>query len=186
MLTCPHCQNRIQEDSSTCPHCALSLEGAISLLGPVPLLNRGLTDSTQTLSEKQKKSVTTALKRLEQNFPAHKLNIAICHFDSKFDLSTQLFWLFNTAGLSPQTSQLDSNQDILLALDPENQRLGLMIGYGLEPFIPKEVIASLLELARPALEEDDPHNAILLIIKKLAVLLTNASQTARKTLGLYP
>ena len=184
MLTCPYCQNPVLENSPSCPKCSLSIAGATTLLGPIPLLNRGLTDTTETLSEKEKRGIKSAITKFERTFPDSHLNIVLRDFASQFNLSTHLFWLFNTAGLSPQSSQNEANRDILMGLDPSNGRLGLMIGYGLEPFIPKEAIAPLLEVGRPLLEEGKAAEAIHQMTKQLAPLLRKASQEARETLGL--
>lgn len=160
------------------------MEGATALLGPVPLLNRGLTDTTETLSEKKKKAIKAAIAEFERTFSQSNLNIVLRHLDPKFNLSTHLFWLFNTAGLSPTESKFEKNQDLLLALDPAIGRLGLMVGYGLEPYLESKAIAELLESARPQLEAGQAAEAILDLVKKLKVLLTEASQAAHQTLGL--
>lgn len=183
MLTCPYCQKPVLEDSPSCPACSLSLQGANALLGPVPLLNRGLTDTTETLSDREKRSLKRAIAQLERTFPQSHLNIVLRHLEPKFNLSTHLFWLFNTAGLSPQEAKNEQNQDILLGLDPSNGRIGLMVGYGLEPFVPSEAITQLLECARTELEEGQFADALQLLVRKLIVLLTNASQQAHKALG---
>ena len=184
MLTCPYCQNPVLENSPSCPKCALTIEGATTLLGPVPLLNRGLTDTTETLSNRENRSIKSAIMKFERTFFESHLNIVLREFDPKFNLSTHLFWLFNTAGLSPQSSQNEANQDILLGLDPRSGRIGLMVGYGLEPFVPQEAIATLLEGSRPLLEEGKTAEAIQQIIKKLSVLLRETSRQTRETLGL--
>ena len=184
MLNCPYCQNPVLENSPSCPKCALSVEGATTLLGPIPLLNRGLTDTTETLSEKEKRNLKSVIVKFERTFSESHLNIVVRDYDAKFNLSTHLFWLFNTAGLSPQSSQNESNQDILLGLDPFNGRLGLMLGYGLEPFVPTDAITALLEESRPLLEEGKAAEAIQQAVKKLTVLLRKTSRHARETLGL--
>lgn len=184
MLTCPYCHKPLTENCPSCPACNLSVEGATTLLGPVPLLNIGLTDTTETLSEKQKKSINSAIRHFEHKVPRSRLNIVLRHFDPQYNLSTHLFWLFNTAGLSPTESQFEKNQDLLFALDPSNGRLGLMIGYGLEPFVPQQAITDLLESIRPLLETNNTADAILDLIKKLPAVLSKASQEARETLGL--
>lgn len=184
MLSCPYCQAQVEEDSPACSSCSLSVEGATTLLGPVPLLNRGLTDTTETLSNRQTRAIKAEISRFEKSHPQSNLNIVLRDFDPAFNLSTHLFWLFNTAGLSPQDLQNEKNQDVLIGLDPVQGRLGLMIGYGLEPFIPKDAIHSLLELARPQLEEGNPSEALTLVTQKLSTLFNNASRTAREALGI--
>lgn len=184
MLTCPFCRKPVNEDDSACEACALSVEGANALLSPVPLLNRGLTDTTETLSEKEKKSLKKAIASFERAFPESHLNVVLRHFEPKFNLSTNLFWLFNSTGLSADEACLEANQDILLGLDPNNGRLGLMVGYGLEPYVPGEAITSLLQTAQPALEEGKTSEALHLLIRKLATLLSNSAQAARETLGI--
>lgn len=184
MLDCPFCQNPVLENSPSCPKCSLSIEGATALLGPVPLLNCGITDTTQTLSNKHRRHIKSATANFERSFPDSNLNIILRDFDPKYNLSTHLFWLFNTAGLSALSSKNEENQDILLGLDPSNGRLGLMVGYGLEAFIPKETVTALLETARPLLEQGKLAQAVLQVIKKLIVVLNNASAATYETLGL--
>lgn len=184
MLTCPHCQKPLAEDAPSCPSCSLSLEGVTALLGPVPLLNRGLADTTDTLSRKQQKSIQSAITQFERTFPHSHLNIVVRELDPQFKLSTHLFWLFNTAGLSSSDSQFEKNQDLLLILDPATQRLGLMVGYGLEPFLSSEAITEFLASARPSLEAGQPAEALLGLARLLPRFLTKASAAARQSLGL--
>lgn len=184
MLTCPYCQHRVQEDSPHCPSCSLSVKNAASILGPIPLLNPGLTDIVEILSKKQTKQIRSSISTFQSAFPYSQLSIVLHTFDPKFNLSTQLFWLFNSAGLSTEENQLEKNQDVLIGLDPASNRLGLIIGYGLEPYISQNSLSALLELARPDLEEGSPTKALQLVIKKLAALLNNSSQAAKEALGI--
>ncbi len=184
MLSCPYCQKPVREDDPACPSCSLSVEGASALLGPVPLLNRGLTNPNETLSPKEVSNLKRAITSFESQFPHSQLNIVVQNFDSKFNLSTHLFWLFNTAGLSSQQSKNEDNQDLLLALDTHNDRLGLMVGYGLEPFVQRVDIVALLEAAQTDLEQKKYHTAILTIVTKLPEFLRTACENAHQALGL--
>jgi len=186
MLTCPNCQTRIQENSSSCPspNCLLSLQAVNSVIGPVPLLKNGLNDSGGLLNQKQWKSINAAVERFNKNMEPTRINIIIQNFDLRFNLATQLFWLFNASALSSNESRLGENHDILLGLDPQNGRVGLMIGYGLEPFVPKNALDEILKQAHPQLEAAQHPEAILQIIKQLTILIRNCSAVAKEALGL--
>ncbi|WP_411844840.1 TPM domain-containing protein [Roseibacillus persicicus] len=172
------------EDALSCQSCSLTIEGAASLLGPVPLLNRGLTDTTETLSGRERRALEGAMTRFEKIHPASRLNIVVRSFEPEYNLATHLFWLFNTAGLSPSESQQEKNQDILIGVDPQQQRVALMVGYGLEPFLKKEEIVELLETARPLLEQGKLAEALQVVIRGLHPLLQQASIQAHEALGL--
>ncbi|WP_189568321.1 TPM domain-containing protein [Roseibacillus persicicus] len=172
------------EDALSCQSCSLTIEGAASLLGPVPLLNRGLTDTTETLSGRERRALEGAMTRFEKIHPASRLNIVVRSFEPEYNLATHLFWLFNTAGLSPSESQQEKNQDILIGVDPHQQRVALMVGYGLEPFLKKEEIVELLETARPLLGQGKLAEALQVVIRGLHPLLQQASIQAHKALGL--
>lgn len=186
MITCPACQAPLQENSPACPspNCQLSLERVDRALGPVPQISPGLSDTVSLLSSKKKKSINAAIHAFERDLSPYYLHVVIRNFDPKYNLSLQLFWLFNKAGLSPVEHKLADNYDLMLGLDPVGNRLGLMIGYGLEPFISKETISTLLEEAAPSLEKNNPEEAILTALKSLRTLLQTASNSAKTTLGL--
>ncbi len=184
MLICPYCRKAILEDSPSCPSCSLTIEGATKILGPVPLLNRGITDLTDSLSVKERKKVNRQLRRFESTLPGSELNILIKEFDPKYSLSTHLFWLFNTAGLSPEEKSQSNNQDLLLGIDPIHGHVAITVGYGLEPFLNADSMKRALEEARPFLEKGEYLNAINFIIQSLITLMIQAASNAAITMGL--
>lgn len=184
MLSCPYCTKPLAEDSPTCPACSLSLDAATSLLGPIPLLNRGLTDTTDTLKKRERRAIQSAITRFERRHPGTYLNVVLRPFPTEFNLSTQLFWLFNTAGLSTIESKLEKNHDILIGVDPSFGRMALMVGYGLEPFVSKESVIELLESGKSALEQGQYGEALQKVIRGLHPLLKQAATQAFETLGI--
>lgn len=186
MLTCPHCRKPIQEDSEVCPHpdCQFSLAGIHSILSPLPYLNKGLTDTLGLLEEKKKNEIHKAVASFGDNHAPCNLHITIKEFDPNFNLSVQLFWLFNKAGFSSIEARVAANQDILVGLDPNRGRIGMMVGYGLEPFVSEKAMNNLLAQAQPLLESNQFEEALLQITKNLPILLKACAQSANTTLGL--
>lgn len=184
MLSCPFCQGELTEHTSQCPSCDLTLASATQILGPIPLLNQGLTDLAGTLTAREVKMIQKALRRFQGKFPEAQTHVIIRQFQEECNLSTHLFWLFNTTGLSPQEQRNGRNRDILIGLDPVAGTLGLMVGYGLEPFVKKEDLHAIIENARPLLEEAKVAPALKLVIHDLEETLQRALTRAKAALGL--
>ena len=171
----------MEEKSPSCPQCSLSLQTCDAILGPVPLLNRGLTDLTESLNKGEAKDLKAVISRFEQAFPSSQLNIVLRDFNIDFNLPTQLFWLFNKSGLSPIDHKGAKNQDFLIGLDPSTGRLALTVGYGLEPFFKTDTIAELLESARPLLEKGKIAVALKQLIGELSQTLPRLAREAQAT-----
>jgi len=101
-------------------------------------------------------------------------------------LEVQVFWLFNTAGLFAEDTKGGRNHGILLVLDPPHGRSGLMIGYGLEPFVSDEAMDRLLELAEPSWQRGDYPGGILVVLRNLGTLLESISAALPDALGIPP
>lgn len=184
MLSCPFCQGELTEQTPQCPGCDLSLERATKILGPVPLLNQGLTDLVSALSMKEAKNLTKEIQRFQRKFAATQIHIIIRQFQEDCNLATHLFWLFNSAGLSPQEKRNGRNYDVLIGLDPIAGTLGLMVGYGLEPFLKKQDLNAAIESARPLLEEGKLASALKQTIQEIGTTLQRALEEANLALGL--
>lgn len=184
MLSCPFCQGELTEQAPQCPSCDLTLERATKILGPAPLLNQGLTDLVGALSEKESKRLTKELLRFRKKFEAGQIHVIIRQFQKECNLSTHLFWLFNSAGLSPQEKRNGSNHDILIGLDPASGSLGLMVGYGLEPFLKKQDLRAIIENAKPLLEEGQIASALQQTIHEIGATLQRVLKEADQALGL--
>ena len=186
MLTCPHCQTPVREDSPICPapDCKFSLEGVQPLMGAVPLLNVGLTDLSYTLSDRGKRTLKVAIERFERELMPSNINVVINKFDPRYNLSIQLFWLFNSAGLAPPENRLTNNKDVMIGLDPELGRIGLIVGYGLEPYVSQEAITSVLKNTTPLLSEGEYSEALVQLIEHTKILLNNCSRISKEILGI--
>lgn len=184
MLSCPFCQGELTEHTSQCPSCDLTLASATQILGPIPLLNQGLTDLAGALTEREVKMIQKALRRFHGKFPEAQTHVIIRQFQEECNLSTHLFWLFNTTGLSPQEQRNGRNRDILIGLDPVAGTLGLIVGYGLEPFVKKQDLDALIEKARPHLEGAKLVFALKQVIHDLEDTLLRSLAQVNEALGL--
>lgn len=105
-------------------------------------------------------------------------------FDRQYPIATHLFWLFNQGGFCASDRKGGKNNSILLGLDPKQGRIGLIVGYGLEPFLPRKALDHTLEKAQPSLGAADLTQAILTVIDSLDQLMEGICDGLGETLGI--
>ncbi len=83
-----------------------------------------------------------------------------------------LFHFFNSTGLTELSKRLGQNQNILIGFDPDNRRLGIIVGYGLEAYLVPHELDHILAQAEVALTQNGYYKAASLMIKTLQEKLT--------------
>jgi uncharacterized membrane protein YgcG len=149
-MRCPYCQKPLRETSQDCPGCKLDLSRVYALLGPVPHLERGISDPAGVITDKARKRIHKHIRTIKQQFPQVTLQIVCQEFPKDHPLSLYIFWMFNLGAFSSTSAKAGDNHSILLALDPVACKSAVMVGYGLEPFLAEPALNHLLELAEPA------------------------------------
>jgi uncharacterized membrane protein YgcG len=170
-MQCPDCKAPLEETSKECPSCGLSLQSANALLGPMPRLGKGLVDTLGVVEKKTGNKITRALGRLNQRFPQVEMHVLVAKFNPQHPLATHLFWIFNQGDFCASNRKGGKNHSILLGLDPRHGRIGLIVGYGLEPYLPQKALDDTLEKAHPLLGKDELAKAILTVIQCLEQLM---------------
>lgn len=183
-MQCPYCRAPLTETSKECPSCQLSLRSANALLGPVPRFTKGLTDTLGVLEKGADKKIRQALVQLTRRFPQVEMHVLLQKFDRQYPIGTHLFWLFNQGGFCASDRKGGKNHSILLGLDPKQGRVGLIVGYGLEPFLPRKALDHTLEKAQPSLGAADLTQAILTVIDALDELMEGICDGLGETLGI--
>lgn len=170
-MQCPGCKASLMETSRECPSCQLSLQSTNALLGPMPRLGKGLVDTLGVLEKQPGKRITRALGKINQRFPQVEMHVLIGKFSIQHPLATHLFWFFNQGDFCASNRKGGKNHSILLGLDPRQGRIGLIVGYGLEPFLPQKALDDALEKAHPYLGNGELAKAILTVIHSLEELM---------------
>lgn len=183
-MQCPYCHTPLNENSKECPSCQLSLYAANTLLKPMPRTIRGLNDSRQVLAKGANKRITTAITALERKFPQVDMHIMVSKFDKKFPLATHLFWLFNQGDFCATNRKGGKNHSILMGLDYQSGKIGLIVGYGLEPFLPMKTLDHTLERAQPLLASGNFGMAIITVITSLSELMESICANLHEALGI--
>ncbi|MEP4076518.1 TPM domain-containing protein [Haloferula sp.] len=152
----------------------MNLARAAKLLGPVPRFEKGISDTTRALSEKEVSDLNKRIKVIEQRFPQITIQV-VCHsFPLEHPFPLYVFWVFNMGGISTATETAGDNHTILLALDPVIGKSSLMVGYGLEPFISNPALNHVLEQAEPAWIDQAWGEGIQKVLEVLEPLLESA------------
>jgi len=183
-MQCPYCRSPLSETSKECPSCLLSLFTANSLLAPLPMTTRGVTDTTGLLEKGTDKKINKSLAALNRKFPQVDMHVFISKFNNKFPIATHLFWLFNQGDFCAGNKKGGNNRSILLGLDPKQGKIGLIVGYGLEPFLPSKALDHTLEKAQPMLASGEYDQAILAVIEALSKLMQGICSGFNETLGI--
>ena len=183
-MRCPYCRSALAETAAECPSCRLTLERAGKLLGPVPRLEQGVADLAGVLPRGDAARIAKEISRLRWAFPQTEVHVLLHLFPREHPFELHVFWLFNCGRFSSEDQKGGENHAILLALDPEQGRSALMVGYGLEPFLGDEAMDHLLELAEPAWIAGDWTRGILEVLGGLARLLESAAVETASGFGL--
>ncbi|MBK1830476.1 TPM domain-containing protein [Verrucomicrobiaceae bacterium R5-34] len=183
-MQCPYCRAPLTETIKECPSCLLSLHTANSLLGPLPRTVRGLTDNLGVLEKGDGQKINRALTEIGRKFPQVNMHVLLSHFAPKFPIATHLFWLFNQGDFCASESKGGRNHDILLGIDAKHGTIGLIVGYGLEPFLPMKALDHTLEKAQPSLAGGQYAQAILTVIQGLDHLMEGVCSGFNDTLGI--
>jgi uncharacterized membrane protein YgcG len=149
-MQCPYCQTPQQAAAPECPACRLSYPRTSALVGAVPRLAPVVADTTRSLSQTEQQKLKQQIARIQQRFPQLVLQVVMHEFPAEHPFSMHVFWLFNAANFAGDSRRGKDNHALLLALDPVRGEAAIMPGYGLEPFLKREALDHLLELAGPA------------------------------------
>lgn len=183
-MRCPACRQTLHESLPACPHCAFDLAATIRVLGAAPILEFPFTDLTSILSPEEKQSVTTALLELTQKFPQLRFAAIITQVDARIPLAAHAFWLFNLGGLSAPQESGNQCRLVLLELDTANSRAACMIGYGLEPFLPLDVLDGIANAALPDMQRHDHAAAIIAALQCARSEFAALAEAMSRRLGL--
>ncbi|MBK1825944.1 hypothetical protein [Haloferula rosea] len=143
-MHCPYCRTLLSETSPECPGCRLNLARASALLGPVPIVKNRICDQPRLLDPAAQNRLLRRMDRFERRFPQVRLQVLCRTFPTEHPFSLYLFWIFNLGRISSDLEKGGNNRVILLALDPQSSRSGIMPGYGLEPFLDQNELDELL------------------------------------------
>jgi uncharacterized membrane protein YgcG len=183
-MRCPYCRAELRETSPECPSCRLSLARAGVLLGPVPRLEGRVSDYAGLLGKRGRTLVIGAIERLERRFPQLSIHVMLREFSLEHPLEVQVFWLFNTAGFFAEDTKGSRNFGVLLALDPPHARSALMVGYGLEPFVPDEMLDEWLGLGEPDWQRADYAAGIAKALRNMESGLREIAESLPTALGI--
>lgn len=183
-MRCPYCRTGLLEESVECPACRLTLDRASSLLGPVPRTNTGIGDNAGLLTPRETARIGRAIRRLEWTFPQVDFHLLTHFFPQDHPFELNVFWFFNCGGHSGEHTKGGANHGILLAIDPDQGKSALMVGYGLEPFLADEALDRILEHVAPSWKTGLWEKGILGTIAGLEQLLERAATEATEAFGL--
>lgn len=153
-FTCPSCQNPAVEGQTACIACGFSLAETDGRLGIPPQLSAPVADVRGLLSSADVRRIATLTQVIEKKFPQVHLCVVIDQVPAEVSMSIFTFWVFNRAGISSSVERGPDNHLVLLVIDASDRAskgAACMIGYGLEPFVPRQTLEVCLAAIRPDL-----------------------------------
>jgi uncharacterized membrane protein YgcG len=151
-MRCPYCQSPVHPQTTECPSCRLNFPRTSTLLGAMPRLAPGVSDTTGKLTSSETGKLRKRVNALHRRFPQLVLQVVLRAMPDEHPFSLYAFWLFNAGAFAGEGRRGANNQGILLLIDPVRQESALIPGYGLEPLLKPEALGHLLDLAGPVWE----------------------------------
>ena len=183
-MLCPACRAALGEHDPACPQCGFNLAAADQVFGMAPQLNPELTDLAGVLSPGDQDKVLHALRRNHRRFPQLTFACVLTRLPAQMPLPVCAFWLFNRGGFVTALEKGGACRLVLLVLDADHGRAACMIGYGLEPFVPANLVQSIADAALPALRGHDYAQALLDALDLASQELTVIAETLPQGFGL--
>ncbi len=174
-MQCPFCQTPLKPDAAECPACRLTFPRTSALVGALPRLAPVVADTTRQLGAPEQARLKKRIARIQRRFPQLVLQVVMHSFPEEHPFSMHVFWLFNAGNFAGDSHRGKSNHALLVALDPSRGEAAIMPGYGLEPFLKRETLDHLLELAGPAWETGRWADGILRVLDGLDQLLESVA-----------
>lgn len=176
-MRCPFCQGPLKPSAPECPACGLSYPRTCTLLGAVPRITPLVADTTGTLRTSDHKRVTRHLTRMQKRFPQLVPQVVMHRFPAEHPFSMHAFWLFNAADFAGASRRGRDNHALMLVIDPYREEAAIVPGYGLEPFLTRESLDRLLEMAEPAWQDLRWSDGILRVLDGIDLLLESIAVT---------
>jgi uncharacterized membrane protein YgcG len=166
-MRCPYCRVPLAAEALECPACRVTFPRASSLLGAVPRLQPGISDSHRLLDSAGAAKIKRASEALCRKFPQLTLQIVLHPFPTEHPFSLHAFWLFNAGAFAGDAKRGADNHAILLAIDPKRLEAAIVVGYGLEDFLGEKALDHLLELASPFWQQHRWSDGIMTVLDGL-------------------
>jgi hypothetical protein len=170
-MHCPFCQTSLKADTAECPACRLTYPRTSTLVGALPRLAPVLADPLQQLAPADAVKIKKRIGEIERQLPQLVLQVMLHRFPAEHPFGMHVFWMFNAANLAGDSRRGKDNQALLVALDTARCESAILPGYGLEPFLQRESLDHLLELASPAWEAGNWSAGLLRVLDGLEQLL---------------
>jgi len=174
-MRCPYCQSALHPQTTECPACRLSFPRTSTLLGAMPRLAPGVSDTTGSLTTGEVNKLRKRVQALQRHFPQLVLQIIIRALPQEHPFSLYAFWLFNAGAFAGEARRGANNHAILLLIDPTRQESAIIPGYGLEPLLKPEALGHLLDLASPVWDAGMWMEGIERVLGGLEKLLESVS-----------
>lgn len=183
-MQCPYCQSSLKEAELECPSCGIDGEKLTRIMGPMPVIFGGVSQSGSKLSAREVKKLTKVIQKFQRLFPQSRLHLLVRSFPQEMEFKVILFWVFNQAGLSSQGSKGGQNRDVVLMIDPSRSKAGLIVGYGLEPLLSQESLDGVVSSGQGALGNGEFAVAFEAMVTVLTERMREASQGLPEAVGL--
>lgn len=147
----------------------------------MPRLTAGFSDLAGLFRPPDARRIADASARLHERFPQVSCSIVTTSLKPLQPLTAYAFWLFNRGGICRDLHRGHKSRELLLTLDATNARASLMIGYGLEPFVGREVLQDMINAGAPHFAREHWVDGIVAVLdattNRLAEIVTKLGQT---------
>lgn len=182
-MQCPSCHQSLKETDASCAQCQFSLGALSALLGIPPQLTPPIADLNELLTRKETQALTHEIGHLEKRFPDIIGIMVFGSIPKTVTIELYAFWLFNRASLFSPVEQGGNNHGVLLVIDADRLQATAMIGYGLEPLIPKHTLETCLIQASHHLKKGHLAESATAFFREFGQQLLQLSSTWPQVFG---
>lgn len=181
-VSCPSCHMKLEREASWCGACGFTGQKSIDMFGddPPPLLP--ILDVADLWSEKEQKSITSAVKKFNKRFPQVNWRICAVSLEPEVNLSVFGFWLMNVCPLELGETEEDREWTILLLVDGKSCSATVTPGYRAELWLSDEMWDRILAESVSLLVSGQPVEAVSVFLNRTRKLMDDAWERTRRQL----
>lgn len=161
----------------------MDAEKLLKIMGPMPIIPGGVSQDARWLGRWKMKALQKKIDGFRRRFPQCRLHLMVRTFPQKMELPVILFWIFNQAGLSLESARDGRNRDIVILIEPDRKKAGMIVGYGLEPLISQEDLDAMMSAGHAFLKTGKFVKAFGAMVAALTSKLEEVSREFPRIVG---
>lgn len=183
-LRCPYCHRPVTVQAASCSSCGFSADALVKWLGPLPGLQAGINDLTETLTKRDLRRMDRARSAFQRDFPQCDLHFILGRFDPEVPLPCLTFAFMNFGVPAADDRRGGANRGLLLTTDLRSARSRLDLAYGLEHLVGERDLRNCLNASVPTLRDGQFAHGFEVLVAAWSRVLRRVAERLPATFAL--